>query len=153
MSGLRTNSPLEQLLEEIKFQRRKELRTQVTHLYLLLWAFVYEFMDQLRCYAIQKTLHCSNAFVLFCTATVAVFCICTSYSNLDLINSPTLHISSHIIQSSNHLKRSLKRLLYFQDPGFSCTRNTTYWTDLFVRHFLFQSDRSLDSDDLLFFVR
>ena len=31
MSGLRTNSPLEQLLEEIKFQRRKELRTQVTH--------------------------------------------------------------------------------------------------------------------------
>ena len=29
MSGHRTNSPLEQLLEEIKFQRRKELRTQV----------------------------------------------------------------------------------------------------------------------------
>ena len=40
-----------------------------------------------------------------------------------------------------------------QDPGFTCPRNTTYWTDLFVRHFLFQSDRSLDSDDLLFFVR
>ena len=40
-----------------------------------------------------------------------------------------------------------------QDPGFSCSRNTTYWTDLFVRHFLFQSDRSIDSDDLLFFVR
>ena len=40
-----------------------------------------------------------------------------------------------------------------QDPGFTCSRNTTYWTDLFVRHFLFQSDRSIDSDDLLFFVR
>jgi len=39
------------------------------------------------------------------------------------------------------------------DPGFTVARNTTYWTDLFVRHFLFQSDRNIDSDDLLFFVR
>ncbi|XP_047740715.1 uncharacterized protein LOC108670064 isoform X4 [Hyalella azteca] len=30
---------------------------------------------------------------------------------------------------------------------------TTYWTDLFVRHFLFQTDRSTDADDLLFFIR
>lgn len=30
---------------------------------------------------------------------------------------------------------------------------TTYWTDLFVRHFLFQTDRNIDCDDLLFFVR
>ncbi len=30
---------------------------------------------------------------------------------------------------------------------------TPYWTDLFVRHFLFESDRSIDADDLLFFVR
>uniref|UniRef100_A0A182LYJ9 Uncharacterized protein n=1 Tax=Anopheles culicifacies TaxID=139723 RepID=A0A182LYJ9_9DIPT len=34
-------------------------------------------------------------------------------------------------------------------------QGTTYWTDLFVRHFLFQSEpeRSIDCDDLLFFVR
>lgn len=34
-------------------------------------------------------------------------------------------------------------------------QGTTYWTDLFVRHFLFQTEpvHSIDSDDLLFFVR
>ena len=30
---------------------------------------------------------------------------------------------------------------------------TTYWTDLFVRHFLFQAEQTIDGDDLLFFVR
>lgn len=29
----------------------------------------------------------------------------------------------------------------------------TYWTDLFVRHFLFQAEHTIDGDDLLFFVR
>lgn len=30
----------------------------------------------------------------------------------------------------------------------------TFWTDLFVRHFLFETEASMqDSDDLLFFVR
>lgn len=33
-------------------------------------------------------------------------------------------------------------------------QGTTWWTDLFVRHFLFQADRDArDCDDLLFFVR
>lgn len=32
-------------------------------------------------------------------------------------------------------------------------QGTTYWTDLFVRHFLFQADHTIDGDDLLFFVR
>lgn len=32
-------------------------------------------------------------------------------------------------------------------------QGTTYWTDLFVRHFLFQNDATIDCDDLLFFVR
>lgn len=32
-------------------------------------------------------------------------------------------------------------------------QGTTYWTDLFVRHFLFQAELSIDCDDLLFFVR
>lgn len=32
-------------------------------------------------------------------------------------------------------------------------QGTTYWTDLFVRHFLFQNEQTIDCDDLLFFVR
>ena len=31
--------------------------------------------------------------------------------------------------------------------------STTYWTDLFVRHFLFQTEYEVDRDDLLFFIR
>ena len=37
--------------------------------------------------------------------------------------------------------------------SFSSSHNTTYWTDLFVRHFLFQTDYEVDRDDLLFFIR
>lgn len=32
-------------------------------------------------------------------------------------------------------------------------QGASYWTDLFVRHFLFQTEQSIDCDDLLFFVR
>lgn len=41
------------------------------------------------------------------------------------------------------------------DGGFVMLQGTTYWTDLFVRHFLFhtEAEQSIDSDDLLFFVR
>ena len=39
------------------------------------------------------------------------------------------------------------------DSGFVMLQGTTYWTDLFVRHFLFQNDSTIDCDDLLFFVR
>uniref|UniRef100_A0A1B0D7S9 Uncharacterized protein n=1 Tax=Phlebotomus papatasi TaxID=29031 RepID=A0A1B0D7S9_PHLPP len=44
---------------------------------------------------------------------------------------------------------------FFADSGFVVLQGTTYWTDLFVRHFLFQAEpeHSIDSDDLLFFVR
>ena len=88
MAGpVRSNTPLEQLLEEIKFQRKKELRT----------------FSQVR-----------------------------KDDGGDGIDYPILDI---------------------QDPGFTIAHNTTYWTDLFVRHFLFQADAAIDSDDLLFFVR
>lgn len=45
--------------------------------------------------------------------------------------------------------------MHLLDGGFVVLQGTTYWTDLFVRHFLFQSesDHNIDSDDLLFFVR
>jgi len=39
------------------------------------------------------------------------------------------------------------------DSGFVMLQGTTYWTDLFVRHFLFQTEHCIDCDDLLFFVR
>ncbi|XP_047496302.1 uncharacterized protein LOC125043947 isoform X1 [Penaeus chinensis] len=44
-------------------------------------------------------------------------------------------------------------LMSKDDTGFVMVQGTTYWTDLFVRHFLFQTDRSTDADDLLFFIR
>ncbi|XP_021959981.1 uncharacterized protein LOC110855886 isoform X1 [Folsomia candida] len=40
-----------------------------------------------------------------------------------------------------------------QDTGGFLRHGTTFWTDIFVRHFLFQLDRSIDADDLLFFIR
>lgn len=42
---------------------------------------------------------------------------------------------------------------YNLDSDFVMLHGTPYWTDLFVRHFLFESDQSIDADDLLFFVR
>lgn len=39
------------------------------------------------------------------------------------------------------------------ESGFVVLQGTTYWTDLFVRHFLFQEEQAIDCDDLLFFVR
>lgn len=42
---------------------------------------------------------------------------------------------------------------FLPDSGFVVLQGTTYWTDLFVRHFLFQAEHAIDGDDLLFFVR
>lgn len=42
---------------------------------------------------------------------------------------------------------------YIPDLDYVLLHGTPYWTDLFVRHFLFESDQSIDADDLLFFVR
>lgn len=39
------------------------------------------------------------------------------------------------------------------DSDFVLLHGAPYWTDMFVRHFLFETDRSIDADDLLFFVR
>ena len=41
----------------------------------------------------------------------------------------------------------------FADSGFVMLQGSSYWTDLFVRHFLFQTEQTIDSDDMLFFVR
>ncbi|XP_045584979.1 uncharacterized protein [Procambarus clarkii] len=49
--------------------------------------------------------------------------------------------------------KEMRQCLMSKDTGFVMVQGTTYWTDLFVRHFLFQTDRSTDADDLLFFIR
>lgn len=45
------------------------------------------------------------------------------------------------------------RFCDISESGFVVLQGTTYWTDLFVRHFLFQEEQAIDCDDLLFFVR
>ena len=42
---------------------------------------------------------------------------------------------------------------FLQGSEYVLLHGTPYWTDLFVRHFLFESDQSIDADDLLFFIR
>ncbi|XP_076175761.1 uncharacterized protein LOC143150974 isoform X3 [Ptiloglossa arizonensis] len=57
-------------------------------------------------------------------------------------------------QRTKELRQMLKDGSYDQpDSGFVILQGTTYWTDLFVRHFLFQAEHTIDGDDLLFFVR
>jgi hypothetical protein len=44
-------------------------------------------------------------------------------------------------------------MVFADSSGFVMLQGASYWTDLFVRHFLFQTEQSIDCDDLLFFVR
>lgn len=44
--------------------------------------------------------------------------------------------------------------ILFLDSGFVVLQGNTQWTEIFVRHFLFQTQKeSIEQDDLLFFVR
>lgn len=94
-------TPLQQLLEDINFQRTKELRNQM------------------------KDGEFSHAIAIF--SQVAQLLI------LSLV------APAHPVL----------------DSGFvMLTQGNTQWTEMFVRHFLFQTKKeSIDSDDLLFFVR
>ncbi|XP_059622053.1 uncharacterized protein KIAA0930 homolog isoform X2 [Phlebotomus argentipes] len=60
-----------------------------------------------------------------------------------------------LLDEINFQRTKEMRQLLKDDSGFVVLQGTTYWTDLFVRHFLFQAEpeHSIDSDDLLFFVR
>nr|XP_016996792.2 uncharacterized protein LOC108057152 isoform X1 [Drosophila takahashii] len=60
-----------------------------------------------------------------------------------------------LLEDINFQRTKEMRQLLKDDGGFVVLQGTTYWTDLFVRHFLFQTEteNSIDSDDLLFFVR
>ncbi|XP_058119180.1 serine-rich adhesin for platelets isoform X2 [Anopheles coustani] len=60
-----------------------------------------------------------------------------------------------LLEEINFQRTKEMRQLLKDEGGFVVLQGTTYWTDLFVRHFLFQSEpeHSIDCDDLLFFVR
>ncbi|KAK4887776.1 hypothetical protein RN001_004047 [Aquatica leii] len=58
-----------------------------------------------------------------------------------------------LLEEINFQRTKEMRQLLKDDSGFVMLQGTTYWTDLFVRHFLFQNESTIDGDDLLFFVR
>lgn len=92
-------TPLQQLLEDINFQRTKELRN------------------------LMKDGKLDSKKHIFSTRRPII----------DF--SPTLFV-------------------LFLESGFVVLQGNTQWTEIFVRHFLFQNKKeSIDSDDLLFFVR
>ncbi|XP_037968127.2 uncharacterized protein KIAA0930 homolog isoform X1 [Plutella xylostella] len=62
-------------------------------------------------------------------------------------------VLDQLLEEINFQRTKEMRQLMKDDSGFVVLQGTTYWTDLFVRHFLFQEERSIDCDDLLFFVR
>ncbi|XP_052861702.1 uncharacterized protein KIAA0930 homolog [Anopheles cruzii] len=71
-----------------------------------------------------------------------------------LLKSPQTALQL-LLEEINFQRTKEMRQLLKDDGGFVVLQGTTYWTDLFVRHFLFQSEpeHSIDCDDLLFFVR
>ncbi|XP_071452486.1 uncharacterized protein KIAA0930 homolog [Hetaerina americana] len=67
------------------------------------------------------------------------------------LNRPTM--LEQLLEEINFQRTKEMRQLMKDDSGFVVLQGTTYWTDLFVRHFLFQAENCIDCDDLLFFVR
>ncbi|XP_044014370.1 uncharacterized protein KIAA0930 homolog isoform X2 [Aphidius gifuensis] len=72
-------------------------------------------------------------------------------STVGLPRAPTM--LEQLLEEINFQRTKEMRQLLKDDSGFVMLQGTTYWTDLFVRHFLFQADHTIDGDDLLFFVR
>ncbi|KAK0093578.1 hypothetical protein PV326_013203 [Microctonus aethiopoides] len=72
-------------------------------------------------------------------------------SSLGFPKPPTM--LEQLLEEINFQRTKEMRQLLKDDSGFVMLQGTTYWTDLFVRHFLFQGEHTIDGDDLLFFVR
>ncbi|CAL7936931.1 unnamed protein product [Xylocopa violacea] len=64
-----------------------------------------------------------------------------------------LTMLEQLLEEINFQRTKESRQVLKDDSGFVILQGTTYWTDLFVRHFLFQAEHTIDGDDLLFFVR
>ncbi|EEB20417.1 conserved hypothetical protein [Pediculus humanus corporis] len=76
----------------------------------------------------------------------------SSYSNVSSLLK-TSSMMEQLIEEINFQRAKEMRQLLKDDRGYGGMHGTTYWTDLFVRNFLFQTELSIDCDDLLFFVR
>ncbi|KOC71321.1 Uncharacterized protein KIAA0930 [Habropoda laboriosa] len=72
-------------------------------------------------------------------------------STSGLSRPPTM--LEQLLEEINFQRTKELRQMLKDDSGFVILQGTTYWTDLFVRHFLFQAENTIDGDDLLFFVR
>ncbi|CAK9825926.1 Uncharacterized protein KIAA0930 homolog [Anthophora retusa] len=72
-------------------------------------------------------------------------------STSGLTRPPTM--LEQLLEEINFQRTKELRQMLKDDSGFVILQGTTYWTDLFVRHFLFQAEHTIDGDDLLFFVR
>ncbi|XP_011503562.1 PREDICTED: uncharacterized protein KIAA0930 homolog isoform X2 [Ceratosolen solmsi marchali] len=64
-----------------------------------------------------------------------------------------LTMLEQLLDEINFQRTKEMRQILKDDSGFVMLQGMTYWTDLFVRHFLFQTEHIVDGDDLLFFVR
>ncbi|KAI9557866.1 hypothetical protein GHT06_014617 [Daphnia sinensis] len=74
-------------------------------------------------------------------------------SMVDSVNTRSPNALEQLLEEVNFQRRKERRKCVRDDSDFVMLHGTPYWTDLFVRHFLFESDQSIDADDLLFFVR
>ncbi|XP_045479301.1 uncharacterized protein LOC123684181 isoform X1 [Harmonia axyridis] len=74
-----------------------------------------------------------------------------AYFHSNTSKSPS--VLEQLLEEINFQRTKEMRQLLKDDSGFVMLQGTTYWTDLFVRHFLFQNEATIDCDDLLFFVR
>ncbi|XP_012217285.1 uncharacterized protein KIAA0930 homolog isoform X2 [Linepithema humile] len=77
--------------------------------------------------------------------------LASSSSSAGLTKAPTM--LEQLLEEINFQRTKELRQMLKDDSGFVVLQGTTYWTDLFVRHFLFQAEHTIDGDDLLFFVR
>ncbi|RLU16300.1 hypothetical protein DMN91_012060 [Ooceraea biroi] len=77
--------------------------------------------------------------------------LASSSSSAGLTRAPTM--LEQLLEEINFQRTKELRQMLKDDSGFVVLQGTTYWTDLFVRHFLFQAEHTIDGDDLLFFVR
>uniref|UniRef100_A0A1Y1LPQ3 KIAA0930 n=1 Tax=Photinus pyralis TaxID=7054 RepID=A0A1Y1LPQ3_PHOPY len=74
-----------------------------------------------------------------------------AFANSSIFKPP--NALEQLLEEINFQRTKEMRQLLKDDSGFVMLQGTTYWTDLFVRHFLFQNESTIDGDDLLFFVR
>ncbi|XP_039281371.1 uncharacterized protein LOC111048108 isoform X1 [Nilaparvata lugens] len=74
-----------------------------------------------------------------------------SFSGASFLKNPSA--LEQLLEEINFQRTKEMRQLLKDDSGFVVLQGSSYWTDLFVRHFLFQAEHCIDADDLLFFVR